>query len=78
MARGADRDAVSDLGACEGRWVTAFGTHRGCPYRASASVAPPCGRVHRLCTACAYALECGVGTWDAMADFLYGCGSLPG
>ncbi len=67
-----------DFGPCEGRWITAFGTHRGCPYRASASVAPPCGRAHRLCDTCAWALERGIGTWDAMADFLYGCGSLPG
>lgn len=67
-----------DLGPCEGRWITAFGTHRGCPYRASASVDPPCGRAHRLCRTCVFALERGVGTWDAMGDFLYGCGSLPG
>lgn len=63
---------LPDLGGCEGRWITAFGTHRLCPYRASASFASPCGHAHRLCTACAYAVECGVGTWDELGDFLYG------
>ncbi len=69
---------VPDLGACEGKWITAFGKHRPCPYRASTSFAPPCGYAHRLCTACAYALECGVGTWDELADFLYGEHPAPG
>ncbi len=63
---------VPDLGACEGMWITAYGTHRRCPSRASTSAAPPCGQAHRLCYACAYALECGAGKWDELADFLYG------
>ncbi len=67
-----------DLGPCEGRWITAFGAHRGCPYRAAASFVPPCGNDHPLCVTCVHALECGVGTWDAMGDFLYGCGALSG
>jgi hypothetical protein len=69
---------VPDLGACEGTWITAFGTRRLCPYRASTSFAPPCGHAHRLCYACAYALECGAGTWDELADFLYGRHPGPG
>lgn len=62
--------AIPDLGLCEGRWVTAFGTHRCCSYRASEAFEPPCGHVHRLCATCVYALERGMGTWDKTEDIL--------
>lgn len=61
---------VPDLGPCEGRWITAFGTPRGCSYRASESYDSPCGHVHRLCATCVYALEQRMGTWDETEDIL--------
>lgn len=62
---------IPDLGPCEGRWVTAFGSHRVCPYRACETFESPCGHVHKLCATCVYALERGMGTWDEMDDFLH-------
>lgn len=69
---------IPDLGACEGRWITVFGTQRLCSYRASASFDAPCGHVHRFCATCVYALERGIGSWDLATDVLYfGEGSGP-
>ncbi len=70
---------IPDLGPCEGRWVTIFGDHRRCGYRASESFDSPCGHIHILCATCVYALERGIGSWDELADFVdFGEGSSLG
>lgn len=63
-------EPIPDLGPCEGRWRSAFGSPRACTYRASESFDAPCGHVHRLCATCTFALERGLGTWDETEDEL--------